>query len=337
MPVEVARPVNLPADRFQGIRSLWAHESPNDYRVAQYRAGSALPLNAQMLFDTKVKEVGLKRRGVVTALRKGDTFSVPNWIGVMELYWEKISRSGSARMVMLPSSRGQNALPDRGHDRLPLLCTISDFNFHERLLQASIRAGQPLDTRMVAQETTNVFESLENQAIYGAPSGAGTLSAPGLLNAPNVSTYNFGSNLSWTDPTKTGLMIYNDVQGMIALSEANRRYGPWRIAVNTTYNRALDADYKNASSSTVISIRERLMQIEGVEEIFVADFLPADVIVMWAIDPNVVDYVVGSDPTHISWGGQDPWTSNHAIIACGLVRPLTDYESRSGIVVGYKS
>jgi hypothetical protein len=336
MALEVTHdPGNLPPDRFAGIRSLWAHQSPKDYRVAQYRAGAALPLHAQELFDTKVKEVGLKRRGVVAALRKGDTFSIPNWIAVLELVWQKISRSGSARMVMLPSSRGTNALPDFGTDRMPLLCTISDFNFHERLLAASQRSGQPLDTRMISQETTNVFESLENQAIYGAPSGAGTLSAPGLLNANNVNTHEI--LVAWTDPAVTGLMIYNDVQAMIAIEEANRRFGKYRIGVNTSYNRALDADYKNASSSLTMTIRQRLMTIEGVEEIFVADFLPANVIVMWCIDPNVVDYVVGSDPTHISWGGQDPWTSNHAVIACGLVRPLTDYELRSGVVVGFKA
>jgi hypothetical protein len=166
-------------------------------------------------------------------------------------------------------------------------------------------------------------------------------SAPGLLNAPNVNTQSLTA-ASWSPAHPVGTTILAQVQAMIATLQADKKFGPYRLYVGTGISNALDNDY-STSTNTVTTIRQRLLQIDGLEAIRTADLLPAGTavtdpigakIVLVQMTSDVVDMVVGQPPTVIPWTSLDGFTIHNLVMAIMIPRVRSDYDGNSGICVG---
>jgi len=173
--------------------------------IPELRALSPLEENAQRLVDKAVVKVGLERLIVAAdVLGKGLIYPVPDPLSVMEIQWEQISKTGGAQRTMAPDARGENQLPDRKILQLPVYLTTDDFSINIRTLKMSERIGTPLDTTLVEDATRRVNESIEDALINGAgdvqvtkgPPHTGSMTVPGLINAPNVNKFKFGSSLT---------------------------------------------------------------------------------------------------------------------------------------------
>lgn len=300
-----------------------------------FRANTPLPEDAQKLFDTTVVEVGLDRLVIVRRmLELGLTFSVPNWLSVLQVTWDKVSKSGTARRSMNPSAQGENQLADRTQIVYPVYCTTDNFNLDIRLLLASQRAGAPLDVSQLGQSTRRVNEAIEDAAWNGSGMNVSGNSAPGFLGAPDVGTFAYVDGESWAVAGHSGEDILADVLGMIDVAQAAKKYGPYDLCVPTNYGNKLNADFKSNGDKT---IRQRLEEIVAGGRklhIEIADQLPTNRTVLWQTTSDVADVIVGQEPAPVSWSTPSGWEFTTVVLACMIPRVKSDADGNSGIVTG---
>ena len=322
----------LPTDAPPALHAL----VNGDISIAEMRALRPLPEDSQKLIDDAVVRVGLDRLVVAADLMSaGLTFNLgQQFWGVTQLQWDEMSEAGGAHRTMEPRARGENQLVDRRPRTLPIYLTWDDFELGIRTLSASQRGGAPLDTTLIEQATRRVNEAIEDAAINGIPDPVFGGSVPGLLNAPNVSAFTYDGSEAWDVVGHTGEEILTDTLGMIDLARVDKMYGPYNLYVNTSYGNKLNEDFKANSDKT---IRQRLQEIVvGGRNLAVreADQLPTDRTVLVQMTSDVLDVVVGQQPTVVSWTDASGWGLHWVVLACIVPRVKTTYEDQSGIVTG---
>lgn len=330
-------------------RSILAHEAPGSFErrmlsgigkyggdLNAFRSASPLPRDAQVLFDNALLRVGRSRLAIVEdMIAAGMTFALPNWWGVPVLSWKTINETGSVRRTMIPKARGERFIGDLGDRYLPIYCTWGDFSFDARTLAAAERAGYGIDTAHAEQVTRRINEALEDQALNGADLQVtdenGSHTAPGFLTNP-ANTFTYASGEAWDVVGHTGEEIVADIMGGIDVLQADKRFGPYRLYVPTTYWTKLGADYKSATSGTIL---ERINAM-GVE-VRAADQLPANKTLLLEMQSDVADVVMGQTPTMISWSDENDWERYFVVMAAMVVRVKQTYTSQQGWAVGYTS
>lgn len=303
--------------------------------IAELRALAPLPDEAQRLIDNAVVNVGLSRLTIAAdVMAAGLTFPLADPLSVMELYWEKQNKVGHAQRTMLPNVRGENQMLQRTGERIPIYATMDDFAFNIRVLRAAERAGVPLDTSHVEQAVRRVNEAIEDSIINGAGIQVGGNSAPGLLNAPNANTENFIDAESWTAANHSGEDILADVLELIEAAQQDKKYGPYNLYVPTAYDLKLNNDFKANSDKSIRSRLEEL--VVGGRNLVIkgADMMPADTVVLVQMTSDVVQMIVGQEPTVISWEDGPGWERKFAVLAFMVPRVRDDYDGQSGIVIG---
>lgn len=305
--------------------------------IAEMRSLAPLPDEAQRQVDTAVVRVGRDRLTVAADLMAENlVYNVDDPLSVLEVYWEAISETGGAKRAMNPEARVEEQLQDRTGYRVPLFITMDGFRLGSRILRASQRAMQPIDTSQVEQCTRRVNEGVEDQAINGATNVqvAGN-TVPGILTAPNANNVAYVSNEAWTDSGHSGEDILVDVDAMIAAAEADKRYGPFNLYVNTAYHRKLSTnDFKANSDKTILQRLEEIQAGGRNLRVRVADQMPANRTALVQMTSDVIDLVNGQQPIAVPWTSASGFSFHWLVMAIAVVRVKTDYESRSGIVLG---
>jgi hypothetical protein len=309
---------------------------------------SPLEENAQRIVDQAVVEVGLERLTLAAdILAAGLTFPVTDPLSVMEVQWERISKSGFAQRTMAPNARGENQQQDRSIKRIPVYLTTDDFSINIRTLKASERIGTPMDTSLIKQATRRVNEYIEDAAINGAGvqvGGNDTVPSTcfGLLNAPNANTQ--ALSVDWTGTNTvgtTGQLMVDDVMAMISKEQADFKFGPYNLYIGTKAGNLIEGDFKSFGSDT---IRQRIERIQaggrGIN-IRVADRMPnASTGVQAALvqmTDDVVDMIDGQAPTVIPWTSNDGFVLYWMVMAIMIPRFRDDYDGNSGVCVGSKA
>ncbi len=295
------------------------------------RALSPLSDRAQILVDKAVVNVGLERLTIAAdIMAAGLTFPLTDPLSVTQIEWERVGRAGFAQRTMSPSARGENQLPDRDVARLPVYLTTDDFSLGIRTLKMSQRVGQPLDTTLIQQATRNVNEAIEDSVINGVDFKVAGMPVYGLLTAPGANTHTIA--VSWH--TATGDQIRADIMAMVALSRAQKKYGPFNIYVNSNVMDALTKDYKaNGNQSIIARLREieaggRPVEIKG------ADLVPDKKVIMVQMTSDVIEIVDGLRPTTFPWTSIDGFTLYWLVMAIMIPRVRTDFNGSSGITIG---
>ncbi|MCR4301804.1 MAG: DUF6260 family protein [Sulfuricaulis sp.] len=328
--------LTIPNMRGPGFRAMEAMIAADG---GGFRALAPLPERSQLVLDTAVVEVGLERLTFAAdIMAAGLTYNLTDPLSITQLAWNKSNKVGAAQRTMSPSARGENKLPAVLEDRLPIYLTTDNFSLDIRTLRMSQRVGLPLDTSLIKQCTRSVNEAVEDAAINGATTIDGQdlqvagYKAPGIVNATNAATKALAT-ATW-DATPVGTSILADVQAMIVLLQANKKYGPYRLYVNTTVGGYLDSDYDTTNPSRGLTIKERLAKLEGLQAIRTADLMPAAKVVLVQMTSDVVDMVVGQKPTVIPYTSLDGFTFHNLVMAIMIPRVRSDYDSKSGICVG---
>jgi Family of unknown function (DUF6260) len=304
--------------------------------IPELRALSPLEENAQRIVDQAVVSVGLERLVIAAdIMAAGLTFPLTDPLSVMEVQWERTQRTGGAQRTMMPQARGEYQLPDRSIRRIPVYLTTDDFSLNIRTLKMSERIGAPLDTTLIQQATRRVNEAIEDATINGAGVQVDGYGTPGLLNAPNVHAFTYGTNGAWDAAAKTGQNVLDDVLAMIALLQGSRKFGPYRMYVPISFGNALGKDFKTNTTGTVL---QRILALnagsEVISSIKVADQLPANRVILMQMTSDVVDMVDGQAPTVIPWTSIDGFVLYWMVMAIMVPRVRDDYDAQSGIVVG---
>ena len=317
-----------------GVNRLQLPAHLTGLSVAELRALSPLPEDAQRVVDSTVVSVGLERLVFVAdLLAEGLTFPLPNPMSVTEVQWDKVTKTGHAIRTMSPEARGEYQLPNRTSQSVPVYLTMDDFSLNIRTFLASQRIGLPLDTSMIAEATRRVNESIEDAAINGAGVVVGGNSTPGLLDL--VGTNAYAISTSWL--TATGAVIVANVLAMIALNQAVGRYGPFNLYVPTAVGNRLNENYSDGVTTFPVTIQQRLEQIQAggrTIRVRTADRLPATKVALVQMTNDVVDVIDGQRPTSIPWTSPSGFTLFWAVMAIQIPRFKTDVNGATGITIG---
>lgn len=261
-------------------------------------------------------------------MARGLTYNVPNGMGTTVFQYEDVSDTIAAEMSMDAVTKGQNDRPEFDINSLPLPILHKDFQFNIRVLAASRKLGQPLDTTMAELSARKVAELQEEQLITGTSSfnyGGGTIY--GYMDAPNRNTVTLSEN--WDAAGKTGEEILTDVLNMKQASINANHYGPWVIYIPTAYETAIDADFKSNSDKT---IRQRILEVSGIQSVKVADKLTANNVLMVQMSSDVVREIIGLPLTTVEWQTEGNTIFHFKVMTIAVPQVRSDQDGNSGIV-----
>lgn len=295
--VESGRSV-LKSGRWAGERLFAAAQAGRPIHPSELRTLDSLPRDAWIAFDEAVVKEGVIRAPVVADLiAAGLTIPIAGAMGKTMFQYDDVSDMDPAVVSLDGRARSDNDAVVFGEGNVPLPITHKDFNIPLRKLVASQSSGQPLDTTQAEVASRLVMEKIELMVINGGPTFGG-VPIYGLLNHPDRNTGGFGTNGNWSQAAKTGADIFADVSGALTALRADRFYGPFWALIPAAYSAVIDADYKANGDRT---IRERLLQLDGLQRITVADQMPADTVVIFQASRDVVALADGEQVQTVQW------------------------------------
>lgn len=331
--VEVAAVKQL----FSGGSGGWATRQLQ----AAFRAGKAI--NGAVLrtldtlrhedwkaFDQVVIEEALIRLvGVSDLVSRGLTTPVPNALGKTVFGYERVTDMDPANISLDGLSQTGNDVAEFDLNQVPLPIFHKDWFLNLRTLEASRQGGFPLDTTRARVAARVVAERMEKVLFQGGPT-FGQFKTYGYTTHPdrNVIT-GFTDTKDWDDTTKTGVSFLTDVIAMKNAMVGDRMYGPYMIYVPGNAGVTLDNDFK---ANGDLTIRERLLQVEGILGIRVADQMVANEVVMVQMTPDVTNWLRGEDIQNVQWDEYGGFKINFKAWAIGAPLIRSDIQGRSGIV-----
>lgn len=287
-------------------------------------------------YDDAVLRVAMERLvGVGDLLAKGLVLNVPNALGTTVLEYENVTDINDATMSMDAVTRGRSDRPEYALNYLPLPIVHDDFSLTIRELNASRKRGTPLDTLRVEMGTRKVTEYIENMLFNGPGSstfayGGGTIY--GYTN--HASRIQYTTMADWGSSGITGTEVLKDVLNMKQNLIDYRHYGPYMLYIPTEYETVLDDDFKANSDK---SVRQRIMEISGIEGIKVADKLANDNVVMVELKQETVRMVVGFQPMVVEWQSHGGMQFEYKVMAIMVPQIRADASSYIGLCHGTTS
>ena len=312
----------MSAFRVQSQKELYG--SLHAYKV---NADTSLPYDAWRTIDQAIMMVARRRLRLVNDLiLRGLTFPLPQFMGVPVLEYQRSGEVTGAVVSMEPTTRGNVDRPTFNMDGTPIPLTHMPMKFSARSLEASRLNGTPLDITTFEETTVEVAETIEKTFILGAPINFASRTVYGLLNFPARNQVILQT--PWTDPTKTPEGIKDDVLGLMQANREARHFGPYVLYIPKEYESVLDDDYSDQYGNK--TIRQRLLDIDSLEDIVVLDFLPADNLVLLEPTSSTIQVIDGLRPTILPLLSQE-FSPEFLALACLVPRLRADKNGRTGI------
>ncbi|KKN15744.1 hypothetical protein LCGC14_0982970 [marine sediment metagenome] len=292
------------------------------------RTNATLRKEEWLQFDTVVVETARDRLiAVDDLLSRSLVLPLKNAMGTTVIEWETLGKMRAAEVNMDGITRAAADRPNYESVTLPIPITHENFQFNIRALEASRRLGNTLDTTAVMESTLQVVESLEDQLFNGVSITFANSTIYGYTNHPNRNQVSLPA--AWDSSGITGELIVADVLSMIAAAHVDRMFGPYVIYVPTAYWIPLVDDFKAQGDRTTL---ERILAIPNIDAVKVSDRLTADNILMIQMTKNVIDMVVGMQPTLLEWSGEGGLQSFFKVMAIMVPRPKATQTGQSGII-----
>lgn len=261
--------------------------------------------------------------------------------------YQAMSDPGEAVVSMSGISPGRRDTPLFKLRSVPLPITHSDFWYDDREIAISKENGQGLDTEMAEASIRRVMETIEDTLI-GTVTGVtyGTQSAGAGAHDGNSTVYGY---TNWTHRvTKTDLTaptgsnpeaVMTDVLEMIETMQTNGYFGPYMLYHSTGYSRYLSDDYyRSGSTSAVRSLRERVMQIEGIADIRRLDRLTGGFqLILVNLDGEKIQAINGMAPTVTQWDSEGGFRKNFKVWAIQVPLLKAPYNGTGGVIHGTTS
>ena len=294
----------------------------------QFAVNATLRKDEWKHLDETVVQIALQRLvGVNDLVSRGLVYNVPNGLGTTVLEYEDVSDMEDAQVNMDGVSRGPSNRLEFDLNYLPLPIVHADFQINARVLEASRRLGTPLDSAQAAVAARKVAEKVESILFTGASTytfGGGTIY--GYMDFPFRNTGSLTNN--WDDSAGDGASILANVIAMKQASIADRHFGPWGLYMPTNFETAVDDDFKAASDKT---IRQRILEIDGIEFVKAADFLTSDNVVLVELRPETARAVIGLQPTTVEWSAEGGMIFLFKVMAIIVPQLRADQDDRCGI------
>lgn len=225
---------------------------------------------------------------------------------------------------------------------IPLPITHSDFWFSERRIAVSRNSGTPLDTTMAEAAGRRVAEMVE-KTIIGVETGTTFGTQTGGITAHDGTSTEYGytnfpyriTKIDLNTPTGSNPSdVKQDLIEMRELLYAQGFFGPFVVYTSTGYDAFLDDDYfRTGGTSAVTTLRARIMEIDGIQDVRRLDFLTSGYqVIMVQMTSDVAQAIEGMGVTTYQWESQGGWRKNFKV-ACIMVGLLkAPYNGVAGIV-----
>jgi len=301
----------------------------NGMNVNALRTNDTLLYDEWKQIDNAVVKAALRRAvGVADLQAAGLTYGGFNGMAKTVLGYQDASDISDANMNMDGVNEGDRDRMEFDIHYLPLPIIHKDFSFSIREINESRNGSMPLDTSMAEMAATKVIEKVESIIFAGASSykfGGGTLY--GLSDYTNVNSVSLSTN--WDASAKTGADIVDDVRSMKQASINDRFFGPWNLYVPTAYETVLDDDYASGYPKT---IRQRILEIDGIQSVKVSDFLAANTVILVQMTPDVIRLVEGLPITTVQWDTEGGMKVRFKVMAIMVPQIRAAQDGKCGVV-----
>lgn len=279
--------------------------------------------------DEAVLKIAEQRLGGIQDLIDNNlVYNLGNAMGTTVLEWHDVSDALEAELTMDGVTRAKGDRVNYGTNYLPIPIIHADYEINARVLEASRRLGNPLDTTLAERAARKVQEKLEEMLFTNTTYtfGGGTIYS--YLNHPNRNTVTLSTN--WDASSKTGAQIIQDVLNMKQASINAYHYGPWMLYVPTAYETVLDEDYDSTTPGT--TIRERILKISGIKGVKVIDKLPANNVLLVQMTSDVVRLVRGMGLQNVQWKTEGNFITKYKVMTIQVPQIRSDQNNKTGIV-----
>lgn len=280
-------------------------------------------------FDDIVIRESRDRLRFVELLRSRGLVKTVDGMSKFSLESENLNDMQAAELTMDGINR---ASKDQANFELvgtPLPIGHKEFDIPLRKLNASRTIGEALDTTQIEQATRQVAELIETIHVNGSSSyKAANYTLYGLTDQPNVNTGSLTA--SWIASAASGTTILADVLAMTAAARSDGFFGPFALLVPGNYEGVLDEDFKANSDKT---IRQRLMEIDSIDEVMVIDKLADSTVVVVQLTADVIRTISGLAMTTVQWDSVGGMGLNFKVMAIQVPQPRATQSGKSGIVV----
>lgn len=308
---------------------------------------ATLPKDSWIRLDQAVVMATRKRLNAWSDLMASVPVGGFNGMSTMTYEYQAMTDPGEAVVDMDALTPGRTDRPLFNLRSIPLPITHSDFWFSRREIAVSRNSGKPLDTTMAEAAGRRVAETIE-QTTIGTVTGMtyGPTSVTDTRYSGTSAVYgytNFPSRVTKTDlTTPTGSnpeAVVADILEMVETMQTNGFYGPYVLYHSTGYSRYLNDDYfRTGGTSAVRTLRERIMEIDGISKISRLDYLTSGYqLILVQMDSEVVQAINGLDITTVQWESQGGERINFKVMAIGVPLLKTPYNGVSGIQHGTTS
>jgi hypothetical protein len=294
------------------------------------RTNNVLQRDEWIEFDNVVlAEYLVQLVGVQDLISAGLTRPVANSLGKTMFGYERMTDMDDANLSMDPVTRTDYDRGDIDLAQLPLPVTHKDWFLNLRVLSASRSGGESLDTTMARLAGRKCAEKQESILFSGGGKSFGGLPIYGYTTHPNRTTVAFGTNGNWAQVAKTGDNILADVQSMLTAAQTARHFGPYWLYVSRDASVKLSGDFKANSDLT---IRQRLLEVEGIDAIKTSDKMPAATVLLVQHTSDVVQLLQGEPLQTVQWDVEGGFHINFKAFQIQVPLIKADIQGRSGIV-----
>lgn len=264
--------------------------------------------------------------GIQSLLSRGLVFNLGNAFGTTILESHAISDALEAALTMDGITRSKGDRQEFSHTYLPIPIVHVDYEINARVLEASRRMGNPLDTTSAERAARKVAEKIESMLFSSATYSYGGGAIYSFLNFPHRNTDSLTA--AWTSATPA--QILGDVQSMKQANMDEGFFGPYILYVPMAYETVLDSDYSVSGASTM-TIRERILKIKNIAAVEVVDTLTGNNVIMSQLTPDVVRVVNGMGLTNVEWKSEGNMVTQYKVMAIQVPQLRADFNNKCGI------
>jgi len=304
------------------------------YREQRIHVNATLRKDEWLRLDDVLITAARERLVIVEDLRAaGLTYSVGG-LGVLISEWEKSSEITDAEVTMDGESETDGDRQEFGLNGVPIPVIQKRFKIGERVLMASRTRGAALDVTTGVEAARAVARTSESIVFNGTTMGSvvsdgNTYQIYGLRTFPDRATFDLAD---WANAATTPQAILDDILAMIKLLETQeRKFGPFTLYIPGAFAHRFREDFKANGDRTLM---QRVLAIESIAAVRVADALPADQVILIELDRGTIDLAVASDLSNIQWGSPSGWTNYFQTFAAWAPRLKADFDGHCGICHG---
>lgn len=279
------------------------------------------------LDDVVLESSRMQLVGIQDLIDNNLVFNITNPLGVVELESHKMGEAMEAIVSLDPAVRSRKDKLNYEEIFTPLPVTHSDFDINLRALEASRdRTGGDLETDSVREATRVVNEKLESMLFADVSFKFGRGQIYSYVNFPDRTQQVLTE--SWTIASPQDIL--EDTLNMVQASLDSRHHGPWTLYIPGNWGTAMAGDYSVFEGG--LSVRQRLLKIDGIQDIKTAVLLPDDNAVLVEMQTQTVRLLRGMDPNAVQWSNNGGFIHEFKVLAIMAPEIRSDAVGRCGIV-----